>query len=161
MRGWELAQFLLEDGQTRRSFQGVCPIDVLPRRVAYPCSLVINTAASNSKGEHWTALYIDPFQKGVFFDSFGLPPRQQGLTNFLNTHCVYWRHSDLQIQSVLSDKCGKLCLYFLHQQARGVNLKRLLTPFDRLLLYKNDLWISDWYYRQLQILARQSSPGAS
>ena len=149
MRGSELAHFLRSDRQTRTAFQGVCPINKLPNRISYPCVLVVNTDLAGSPGEHWTCVYIDAFQKGVFFDSYGIGPRHPVLLAFLNYHCLSWFHSEIPIQSVFSTKCGEFCLYFLFLRARGVSLQRILSPFDRLRLDKNDIFVSDWYRERL------------
>lgn len=148
MISYELAHFLRRDGRTRRCFQGVYPIDRLPSDVRFPCALVINTDVAARPGKHWLAIYIDCFRRGVFFDSYGFEPRHPALIDFLQRHTVYWRFNDIQIQSLLSKKCGLFCLYFLYQQARGLTLQATLKPFDRLRLEKNDRYIVNWYCRQ-------------
>lgn len=144
MNTLELSHFLRRDGYVNRAFQGIYPIDRLPSQVYYPCAIVINTDTAEGAGKHWIALYIDSFQVGVFFNSFGVGPTHQSVREFLVKHTVKWTYSNVQIQGVLSITCGLYCLYFLHQVARGVSVPWLLRPFDRLDLWRNDIWITDW-----------------
>lgn len=146
MNSRQLVQFLLEDAHTRTAFQGVYPIDRLPEQIYYPCAIVINTDTAEGRGEHWTALFIDCFQVGVYFDSFGLGPRHPSLICFLGRHTKKWSFVNVQIQGVLSTACGLFCIYFLHKQSRGVTVSQLLRPFDRINLLRNDLWVRDWAY---------------
>jgi len=152
MKGTVLARFLRNNPYTTGIFQGVYPVDRLPLSVRYPCAIVINTDTASGEGEHWTAVYIDGFQKGVYFDSMGLPPLDPRVLVFLNTHAVKWLANPLTIQSVVSDKCGHYCLYFVYKQTRGASLRSLLRPFDALRLWRNDVWVIRWYNRHKPIL---------
>ena len=146
MNTLELSHFLHNDAYVRSAFQGVYAIDCLPSDVKYPCAIVINTDTCEGVGKHWTALYIDSFKCGVYFDSFGLPPiHGDHLVDFLRHHTVKWTYNPVPIQPVFSLTCGLYCLYFLHQQGRGLSLFRLLRPFDRLRLLRNDHWVGVWY----------------
>ena len=60
-------------------FIGVFPRDLLPQKVTYPSSFIINTDNSNKPGEHWLAIYINEDRKLHFFDPLGLPPVFYGL----------------------------------------------------------------------------------
>ena len=152
MKGTVLAHFLRNSPYTSSFFQGVYPVDRLPLSVRYPCAIVINTDTASGEGEHWTAVFINGFQRGVYFDSVGLPPLDRRVLGFLNTHTVKWLANPLTIQSVLSDKCGHYCLYFLYKQARGASLWTLLRPFDARRLWRNDVWVIRWYNRHKPVL---------
>ena len=147
MNTFELVHFLRNDPYVNSVFQGVYPIDRLPREVHYPCAIVVNTDTSEGPGEHWCCIYISAFKSGVFFNSFGGEPQHWTVREFLFRHTVKWTFTSVQIQSVLSKTCGLYCLYFLYQQARGVSVSALLRPFDRLELWRNDIWIRWWFFQ--------------
>ena len=148
MKGTVLAAFLLRKYVTRRSFQGVYPVDRLPRYIRHPCCLVLNTGKADTQGEHWIAVYVSGGGVGIYFDSLGLPPLNPLVIDFLNRNTRKWFHNSRNIQGVLSDKCGYYCLYFLHEIARGLSLPRLLRPFSVFHPYHNDSWVVRWYNRQ-------------
>ena len=145
MWGWELVQFLKKDWYTCVAFQGVFCADKLPKNVTYPAAFVINTSQLGENQKHWVAIFIDAFQRGYYFDSFGLFPLDHSVKEFLNKFTVVWRYSPLSIQSVISNKCGHFCLYFLFHKSRGLTLEQILQPFERLAVFKNDRFIENWY----------------
>ena len=145
MNGAEIAAFLRRSRATNSSFQGVFPVDRLPHFVGYPCSIIINSDPASGAGGHWLAVYIDSFQVGYYFDSYGRRPTDVRVVNFLNSKTVKWRHNRKRIQGPLSTKCGNFCVYFLHEIARGISPSRVLFFFSSYLFYRNDLIVSRWY----------------
>ena len=149
MLGPELAQFLRGDWRTNNYFVGVYPSDRLPSRVvSWPCCLVINTDPAEQEGAHWVAVYITPGGVGVYFDSYGLYPVNENITNFLGANTRMWHYNTQPLQSVLSDRCGYYCLYFLTKSSQGQSLDRLLRPFDVLRPFQNDIRVTQWFHRQ-------------
>lgn len=150
MNGEQLDDFLKRDPYTRRAYRGVYSSDALPTiNLAFPAALVINTDVSGGEGEHWVALYIDPWRVGTYFDSYGLPPMQRTIQTFLDEHAFKrWTFSTRSIQGALSSHCGIYCLYFLHHAAQGVSLDALSRPFDPYTWLRNDFVVNDWYQRR-------------
>ena len=135
MKGYELHYFLTQDPVTRVAYGGIYSVNNLPTKhsATYPLLLVINTGLKGTKGEHWVALYINPWQKAVYFDSYGLPPVAPSILQFLRKHSVSWTYSDRPIQDLRSTACGWFCLYFLYHAARGASLNKIHQPFCALL----------------------------
>ena len=158
MLGTELAQFLRGDWRTNSYFVGVYPSDRLPvQRVSWPCCVVINSDPAAEEGEHWVAVYITGGGLGVYFDSYGLYPANQNIQDFLGRNTRLWHWNRQPIQSVLSDKCGYYCLYFLTKSTEGQGLARLLRPFDVLRPFQNDIRVTQWFYRQKKARSQRVS----
>ena len=72
------------------AFQGVFPIDELPRWIDnLPITLISNTQSSNLPGEHWIALYVSKTKYGEYFDSLGRAPPLE-ISSWLNKFCRKW-----------------------------------------------------------------------
>ena len=79
----QIEHFLKKDVYARKVFKKACARDQL-KRVGYPSAYVINTHPKSLPGEHWIAVYFDKNGKGEYFDSYGLPPRVNKFTEFMN-----------------------------------------------------------------------------
>ena len=87
---------------------------------------VINTArleSSDSKhtakhviqGDHWVVLIVEPNSYGKYFDSFGLPPEQPDINEYISEHCKNGCSYNTQIlQDPFSRMCGPYCLDFIY-----------------------------------------------
>ena len=150
MWGWQLETFLSKNPYTQAAFQGVFPAEKLPKSVTYPLAIVINTSQFGRGERHWVAVYIDAFQKGYYFDSFGLFPLDHRVKHFLDQFTIVWRYSALVIQSVISNKCGYFCLYFLYYKSKGWTLDQIVQPFERLAVFKNDHIVQTWYQNMIK-----------
>lgn len=107
---------------TRRRHHHHHPDDNDQRAVA---SYVINTAKLGKRnrpisrnvvaGEHWVALFLNLRNKtGEYFDSFGLPPIQDDVTEFIARHCLHGCTYNTQIlQDPTSQACGLYCIDFI------------------------------------------------
>ena len=109
-------------------FLGVFPSDCLPKQIAKPAALIVNTDPKNKRGRHWVAFYVDHEGKADYMDSFGLPPFPEA-KNCLDATCLEWQYSNKQLQSSLTVTCGQYCVYFLNQRCRGVPFQRILNMF--------------------------------
>ena len=93
-------------------FMGCFASDLLPSFPnSFPKTLIINTKPSNMKGEHWVALVLKK-KKCFYFDSFGVPILNDDILQFLQDYYKV-TYSDVCIQSVNSEKCGKFCIAFV------------------------------------------------
>ena len=116
-----------------KHFMGCFASNQLPSVASpFPKSLIINTAPSNTVGEHWVALVLNK-NKCFYFDSFGLPVLNQDILHFL---CKYKKvtYTDVCIQSTISDYCGKFCIAFINSLAlsmfSGVPISNQTSPLD-------------------------------
>ena len=150
MRGYVIDKLLRQDTFAKKYFCGVYPADKLPldRHFQRPACFVVNTGHSSGPGEHWVGVYFDETGKGVYFDSFGLPPCNPYIVQFLNRHCRYHVHNNRMIQSVTATTCGHYCVYFVKMCCRGQGLMQLLKPFHSTELWRNDRFITNWFQTQ-------------
>ena len=113
---------LTRDPVTTKIYGGVIARDELPKEVAYPSCLVLNTKPREHRGEHWLAIYYDSKGEGDFFDSYGNHPSYFGLETFLNKTSTSWSYNKKAIQG-LSSYCGYYCLLYLLMRSRNESHK--------------------------------------
>ena len=87
----------------------------LCKQPSSPAAVIINSGNEKSKGEHWEAIYISPTDlknksRVEFFDSYGLPPIQDGtskLLDLLSQKDWVCNHQPVQdIMDMTSRACG-------------------------------------------------------
>ena len=101
------------DKPTREAFQGIYPMDALPKAIAqYPFFMIVNTQAHNLPGEHWICVFIDKNRRGEVFDSLALPLRNS-LIRWMNRFARTITSSHLNYQHPLSATCGAFVLYYI------------------------------------------------
>ena len=130
MNALTINKILKSDPVVAKSFYGVVPSDHMPRRIAVPCSLVVNTDPSTKPGQHWVAFFIDSNRHGSYFDSFGREPHKEEFKDFLTKNCPTWEYNKCQIQSPFVSTCGQYCIYFLLYKCRGNSLKQIIKTFE-------------------------------
>jgi len=116
MNTHQITAILENDYMTKNMFRGVYPIDQLP--LFQPGMYVINTDEHDEPGQHWLAIYDKEF-----FDSYGVPPLDDRIVNFLGGDYTY-NVEPLQLQ--LSRACGFYCVYYLLHRARGHSAKDII-----------------------------------
>lgn len=99
----------------------------LPLSISYPCAIIVNTDPDSKPGTHWIAIYIDKFQNGEYFDSYGLPPFVSQHKKFLRANCKKFLYNTKEMQSLDSNVCGQYCLLYLYFRSRA----RSLLDFQR------------------------------
>lgn len=127
-----------------KNFMGCYASDQLPTvPFSFPKSLIINTATSDTGGEHWVALVMHK-KKCYYFDSFGLPIMNRNIIHFL---CNYKKvtYSDTCIQNTFSNACGKFCIAFIKHVHSKHSYNQFIDQFDFVKLYKNDLIVENIY----------------
>ena len=93
-------------------FMGCYSPDLIPSFPnSFPRTLIINTVPSNKEGEHWVALVLKK-KRCYYFDSFGLPIMNGNILKFLEGYRKV-TYSNVCIQSINSEKCGKFCIAFV------------------------------------------------
>ena len=124
------------DDATRAAFDGVYPLDQLPRAVPhYPFLMFVNTQSHNLPGLHWIVVFIDAAKVGDVFDSFALP-LSNTLIQWLNRHTRRWGQSHLTLQHPLSSTCGAFALYYaLHRlKEKNVTFHKTFHDNEKLVL---------------------------
>jgi len=109
----------------------------------FPKSLIINTAPSNTVGEHWVAMVLYK-KKCFYFDSFGLPIINNDILYFLRKYKKV-TYTNVCIQSTYSDYCGKFCIAFIKNVRNRHSYDSFIDQFDFLNLYKNDSIVENIY----------------
>merc|ERR1712208_244449 len=99
-------------------------------------SFIINTANSDSDGEHWVALVLQE-KRCFYFDSFGLPIINKNILHFLHTYQKVM-YSDICIQDTNSEQCGKFYITFIKYVHSKKSYNDFILTLDFVKLYKND-----------------------
>ena len=140
MNGLQIQNILLKYQKTKRIFGGIFPIDVLPLEpiIKKPKLFIINTDVSTGPGEHWLLIYLHTNGVASYFDSYGLPPRNIFLLNFLKQNSTRYVYNNSILQGSLSITCGHFCIYFAKRLSQGQNLRKILSRFRVLRPNLND-----------------------
>lgn len=145
MNTTEIIKCVLQDPKAKRIFKGVYPHDYLNEALKKkpglkPAIFIINTHSSRQRGEHWVAVYTDGRGGAEYFDSFGLAPLHPNIKKFLFDCAPNGKiiHNHRSIQHVASNSCGLFVLHFTCMKGRGASLRRALSPFCSINLWRND-----------------------
>jgi hypothetical protein len=141
MNTFQLIDYM-QNSNTSNIFKGVFPSDKLPNSFSLPAGFIINLSPSTSEGSHWVAIYIDRFQRCEYFDSFALPLNNKQIQEFINKHSKSQYFSDVQLQHLRSNKCGKFAAVFLNYRMRNKSLFDYL--FSKNLMI-NEKLIEEYY----------------
>ena len=116
-----------------------------------PAAVIINSGNERSKMEHWEAIYISPTDQTPhksrveFFDSYGLPPIQDGtskLLDLLSQKVWVCNHQPVQdIMDMTSRACGQHCLYYIMNRYHKPELN--LEDLIQCIYHKRDLKAND------------------
>ena len=135
MNTLQLKDVMKRDRLGKESFLGVFPMDLLPKQevLQRPFSLIVNTAPSSHKGQHWLAVYVDDEGQGEMFDSYGHSASfyDRRLEHFLQRNCMFHVYNSRQVQSFTSDVCGQFCLFFLLHRCRGIPADSIVNTFSK------------------------------
>ena len=128
-----------------KQFLGCFAWDQLPPfPSSLPKSLIINTAKSDTRGEHWVAIVLQKKQC-FYFDSFGLPIINDYILEFIRDAYNKVTYTDNCIQSANSDMCGKFCIAFIKYVHSKSSYNTFIEQFDFENLYKNDEIVENIY----------------
>ena len=136
----DLRTIMMADYRTRHVFQGVFACDTLPTLAprGRATAWIINTDPSFKKGEHWLALYIDPFGRGTYFDSYGFGPVIDSIRRFISKNTTTLKYNTTLLQSITSELCGYYCVMFIRAMVCGLSLEHIVSRFDLFHPTKND-----------------------
>lgn len=123
--------------QRKRIFKGVFASNQLPSNFSLPALFIVNLSPSSQPGTHWISLYIDKMGTALYFDSFGLPPRNTIILRFLKMHSKKSMYNKKQVQHLSSIKCGRFACVFAVSVLRDIDLSPFFARFS------NNLKIND------------------
>lgn len=140
MNGRRISYVLQSDPVTCRLYSGLGGPDTgLPEIKNFPSLVVLNTAPSYEKGEHWCVVYLQAKNRCYFFDSYGKDPRAYEFNGFFTGTRV--TSNRRQVQGVFTDTCGHHCIYFSRSVAYGD------TPVAVVASYSDNLrWNDNMVY---------------
>jgi hypothetical protein len=118
-------------------FIGTFACNKIPHVKQRPAFLIINTAPLPKKvdnegviqGKHWVAIRLSRDEDNEYFDSFGFPPKQQDIVNYLSSCGKLLEFNTQQLQDTLSDVCGAYCVDYVRNRAHGIGFKQYLGSF--------------------------------
>ncbi|XP_063988203.1 uncharacterized protein LOC135168189 isoform X1 [Diachasmimorpha longicaudata] len=84
----------------------VYPADCVSWTWPRPCAIIINTDNHNQAGSHWVAVYLGSNGRGMYFDSFGMPPFHTRISQRLKRNCNVYEWRQKRLQDMSSDVCG-------------------------------------------------------
>ena len=106
----------------------------------FPKYFIANTDTATQPGEHWVAFILKQPEHLEVFDSYGRPLHSYSddlYTFSLNYKTVVENHR--QYQSLFSEACGYMCLFYLHYRAKKEKMSQVLGRFHQHDLIGNDL----------------------
>lgn len=125
---------------------GVYPADRIPRRWSRPMNIIANTEDHTQAGAHWIAMHVDQYGRGVFFDSYGMPPVIPHHRQRIRKNSLFYTYNNKQLQCLNSKVCGQYCIMFLDYMNRGYTLEKFCKLFSS-DCNKNDNIVSKYYNR--------------
>ena len=127
--------------KTTKFFRGTFACDQLPPKFSKPALFIVNTDPSNKPGEHWIGLFIDRSGRGEYFDSFGLPPLNKYINNFLSINCqngILYNPRTLQCFECIT--CGHYCIAYVKFRSIGKTFCEFINLFTS-NTFKNEVII--------------------
>ena len=130
MESSEFSTYLTKFPSILKLFKGVYSFDKIPSRIKINHFLICNTDKSSGSGKHWFCFYRVNRNLIECFDSLGInDEKKSNLIHACNfSHEVNLTFNNTQIQSSLTDTCGKFCLMFIVERLHNPDLS-----FDELL----------------------------
>ena len=163
-------QYLLDHAPWLSHYRGqVCALDLLPQQKSSDTRMfIVNTDPSDRPGEHWVAVFFHDNKEAYYFDSYGLPPWNNEILDFLEKNSSRWTFNDHQIQSFYSRLCGQYCIFTLDALAKGYDIGSYLqeqqldntyvNKDNRLAdgqFLKNDYHIEKWFKQNYETIYHQ------
>ena len=129
---------------------------VIPKVNKVGCVFIANTLTTDdneNKMGHWVAFYIKK-NISIFFDSFGLNPKVycEGFRRFVDYSSSEWFRFSIQLQPLISVKCGLYVLTFIHYLSYN-GMERTLHFvkgfFSSKNHIRNDKLVTRYYFRYI------------
>lgn len=100
-------------------FRGTYARDRLPKRLARPFAIVVNTDSLQEPGEHWVAIYVPRRGYCEYFDPMGWPPPHKQIVSYLNKLSKKFVYCCQPVQGATSDQCGRFCIAFIKARQKN------------------------------------------
>lgn len=113
------------------SFIGTFPADRIPVVKARPASFVLNFDKHDSQGSHWVSLILLPNGESEYMDSFGLPPLQQDILNYIKKNSKAYTFNCQQFQHPLAISCGLYAIHFIKHRYRNLSFESFSAHFSK------------------------------
>ena len=158
MYGYEI-QHILDCGVWIKNLNAeVVSKDKLPEQKPYHIkAYIVNTDPSTEEGEHWVAVIFNANNDIFYFDSYGFPPMEKEVLNFIQDHTTRWTFNKQTLQSLLGQTCGAYCIFALTTASQGSNLPKCLQKtFYTINHHRNDQFIKTWLYQNYGTLCTKS-----
>lgn len=142
---------LSQDKLTQQLFTGVFSCDTVPIG-STNCFIIVNTAPSTYKGEHWV-LFFKNGATVIFFDSLANDLHFYGaclenaFKKFSNVDSP--ELSKIRFQSYDSNVCGIYCIYVARELCKNKSINNIQKSFSSNLL-ENDCKIIKWFRKYLK-----------
>ena len=92
---------------------GCYPSNLIPIPRKTPAAIIINTDPSHEPGEHWVVIWLNVDDTCEYFDSFGMPPLNSEIINYINKTCPNGMlYSNLMLQHPFGITCAKYCILY-------------------------------------------------
>ena len=95
------------------SFVGTFPANGIPNVKQRPASFVVNYDSDGEPGSHWVAILLLPHGNAEFMDSFGFPPLQKDIRNYLEGQSKSYIYNCKQLQHNSATTCGRYAVHFI------------------------------------------------
>lgn len=143
LRTTELLNIIHSDPKSRKHFAGVFPANTIPQIHHYPAGFILNLDNLGEQGSHWVGLWLK--RDGVhatYFDSFGLPPLNDAIFDFLKVYKCEMNAKTFQ--HLTSSDCGYYTILFIILSSRGYPLSAIKYLFYELYGKINDKLVKDY-----------------
>jgi hypothetical protein len=142
----ELVDLLNKNYYSRRYFCGVLALDEVPlKKINHQCAFIVNTQKSSQPGQHWFGVFVPRHGPIEYFDSYGQPPRQQRIYDFISVNKRGFIYNNKRIQSHNSENCGQFTLFYIYFRCRGYTMKQYSKFFMPENFHYNDRFIEYLY----------------
>lgn len=122
------------------TYVGAFACNQIPEPARLPAAFVVNTApltatdqrsrASVVSGKHWVVIILHDGNKAEYFDSFGVPPCQSNIVEYLANHSNKLKFNSRMLQDPLSSTCGVWCIdYIIQRMKMKVPMRKYLSSF--------------------------------
>lgn len=126
-------------------FKGVFACNTLPKKkITLPAIFIVNLSAHSEIGTHWIGVYIDQNSNCFYFDSFGLPPKNNYIVDFIRKHAKRIYYNRQQVQHIISTKCGHYCCLFAVSILKFHTIDMYIRKFS-LNLFVNEILVEKMF----------------
>lgn len=113
------------------SFVGTFAADRIPIVSKRPASFVLNFDRHNSQGSHWVSLILLPNGEAEYMDSFGFPPLQEDIREYITNNSNAYTYNCQQFQHPLAVSCGLYAIHFIKHRNQNLSFESFTAHFSK------------------------------